>query len=693
MSFLGEIKRRKVFQVAAVYAVVAWLLVQVITSISEPLSLPDWADTLVIVLLAVGFPIAVILAWAFDLTPQGIKSDLEIQSSGTPAQVGGQRLNHLLQGLVLVAVGFLVVDQYLLEPRASSPAVSSVSNAADPQPVNRFVHLVPFDQQFRWTEELLMALSPDGRHFIFNTTQGLYLRAMGDLEARLIPGTEEEVRYPFFSPDSQSVAYYFDNQIMRIAISGGLPVVIMDDVSRVYGASWGADDTILFGQLEGIFRVSANSGPSELIIPSDGSTQFYGPQLLPDGDSVLFSVGVRADWDAGQIVVQSLSTGERTVLVEGGSDARYLSTGHIVYALGDTLFAVAFDPDTLMVSGGAVPLVQGVMRASGYATGAANYGVSEDGTLAYIAGGSADVRTLVWVDREGNEDPIPALPSSRYRYPRISPDPRGTRVALDDNNENNDLLVLNLVNGTRSYLTLGDSPVWTPDGARIAYHPGTGNFIDWISANGNGSPDRLATDPSTAGDSAHPYFFTPSGAELVFDGRANPGDDRDIGMIAISGDDEPVWLVQGPDDERNAELSPDGHWMAYQSDESGQWEIYVRPFPNADENEWPVSNVGGIKPLWSRDGSELYYLEPGPPSRLMSVSVNATDTDFSFLDRTQIIPWPYRGVDNPYRTYDVSPDGKRFLAIKEGGTEGATAQIIIVENWFEELKRLAPPAE
>ena len=193
MSLLGEIKRRKVFQVTAVYAVVAWLIIQIIDVVSEPLSLPGWIDTVVIVLLAVGFPIAVILAWAFDLTPEGVKADSGIQGSHVTAQAGGQRLNFFLQGLVLVAVGFLVVDQYMREPRASSTAVSSVSSATEPQLVNRFAHSMSDDQTIRRPGRPAMALSPNGRHFVFNTLDGLYLRTMGELEARLIPGTEPDI--------------------------------------------------------------------------------------------------------------------------------------------------------------------------------------------------------------------------------------------------------------------------------------------------------------------------------------------------------------------------------------------------------------------------------------------------------------------------------------------------------------------
>ncbi len=466
--------------------------------------------------------------------------------------------------------------------------------------------------------------------------------------------------------------------------------MVIDAVaSNMYGLNWEADGTILYGQPEGILRVSATGGTSELIIPVTGSVN--GARLLPDGDSVLFSVRTSGNWDEAQIVVQSLSTGERTVLIEGGSGARYLPTGHLVYTFQYGLFAVAFDLDSLTVSGGAVPLVQGVERAGGD-TGAVQYGVSENGTLVYVPGDDSGQVTVVWVDREGREERIPAEPSSYFTL-HISPD--GSRVVLDDRNEDNDLWVWDFVSETRTRLTIGENgganPAWTPDGTRIAYNPGTGD-IDWKAANNTGRPERLATGLASPGGGANPKFFSPSGDELVFNTFGHPDTGNDIGMITVGGDSEPVWLLQEPYQERNAELSPDGRWMAYQSDESGQYEVYVRPFPNVNDNFWQVSNAGGFMPLWSRDGRELFYLERGP-ERLMSVSIDATETAFSFSSRTLILDWPYLGTFGTFnRPYDVADDG-RFLAISIGGPNEDTSPIIVVENWFPELARLAPAAE
>ena len=223
-------------------------------------------------------------------------------------------------------------------------------------------------------------------------------------------------------------------QLKRIGLTGGAPVVIAQAPSNIFGASCAPDETILFGQREGILRVSANGGTPELVIPAEEGERMDSPHLLPDGESVLFSVTTAtgdARWDEAQIVVQSLRTDARTVVLSGGSDARYVPTGHLVYALGGVLFAVAFDVDRLEIGGGPVPVVQGVRRSGVPAawSDTANYGVSDLGTLVYMTGElGLSQRTLVWVDRQGNEEAL-AAPPGPYAYPRLSPDE--TRVAVD----------------------------------------------------------------------------------------------------------------------------------------------------------------------------------------------------------------------------------------------------------------------
>ena len=310
------------------------------------------------------------MAGAFEMTvtaasQQAVKPTLRVWQRPFPLSVGVL--------LLAVTSGFAA---WGLTPR-------------QPLEVTRFDYDLPDGHQLRRETQSVLAVSPDGRRIVYNTSNGLYLRSMDQLEAQLLPGTEDDLRAPFFSPDGESLAYYQGNQLKRLFLSGGAAVVLC--VAEVpWGASWASDGSILFAQSDGIMRVSENGGTPSLVIPAGDQEQVFGPQLLPDGDSVLFSVtnrtvGTENRWDEAQIVVQSLTSGERQVILQGGSDARYLQSGHLVYALRDELFAVAFDADRLAVSGSPVAVVQGIVRA--LVTASANYSVSRRGALIYLPSG------------------------------------------------------------------------------------------------------------------------------------------------------------------------------------------------------------------------------------------------------------------------------------------------------------------
>ncbi len=268
-----------------------------------------------------------------------------------------------------------------------------VSLQPEPSAVNRFTYELPEGQGLRNTQRRALAVSADGRQFVYNASDGpdgrLYVRAMGELDARLIPGTEGSVYSPVFLPDDQTLVYwdFFNGQIKRIAVGGGAAIVVADLDTNLLGLSSAPDGTLLFALEDGIYRVPATGGTPERVISTENVEFYFGPELLPDGDTVMFSVVSGApNWDTAEIVAQSLTTGERATLIAGASDARYVSTGHLVYAFDDGLFAIAFDADTLTVSGGAVPLIQGVLRAVGdNGSAAANYVISADGTLVYVA--------------------------------------------------------------------------------------------------------------------------------------------------------------------------------------------------------------------------------------------------------------------------------------------------------------------
>jgi len=555
--------------------------------------------------------------------------------------------------------------------------------------VSRFVHELAEGQILRHPAYGLLAVSPDGQRFVYDTMHVLVMRSLDSLETRAIPGTEPYLNTPTFSPDGQSLAYNdYEGHIRRIGIGGGVPVDICDDCGGWSGMSWEADGTIYLAGARGIMRVSANGGQPELVIAADPGTEFYGVDLLPDGDTLLFTVistdseegGIR--WDEGQIVVQSLSTGERSTIINGGTDARYLPTDHIVYARGNALFAVAFDADALTVSGGAVAVVQDVARSNNGSSGVAHYGVADNGTLVYITG-SFDIeeaRTLVWVDREGREEAID-VPPSNWMSPRISPTD-ATKLALNDRGRDDDIWVLDLDRLTFTRLTdkLGGDrfPVWSPDGQRVAFAASQRGGIQWRVADGAAPAERLA--PPGVG---FPTAFLPGGSGLfVFNGPN--AFIENLFRIALP-EGEVTQLTDTDYRETLAEPSPDGRWIAYVSDETGREEIFVQSYPDMGARRLQISTTGGTQPLW-RDQNMLYYRNG---DAIMAVAVSTEP------DRTITVGQPEVVIRGSYanpqggRTYDIGPDG-RFLMLKDVEIQSGRPRIVVVENWFSELNRLVP---
>ncbi len=561
--------------------------------------------------------------------------------------------------------------------------------SAEPRSAARFDYVLPEGQQFQLTQRPVIAVSPDGRFFVYQAREGLYLRSMDSLEARLIQGTSENLTSPFVSPDGQWIGYFAaTGQLKKIAVTGGTPVTLCS-ATAAFGASWTHDNTILFGQNTGIKRVSANGGAAELIIAAGEGEQMYGPQLLPDGRSVLFSVTKGqgpSRWDEAQVVVQSLSSGERTVVVQGGRDARYLSTGHLVYALRDGLFGAAFDATRRTLKGGAVPLVQGVQQTVGVSAGGSNYAVSGQGTLAFVPGLDSN-RSFVWMHRNGTAEPIGSIPAGTYEDLRLSPDGSRVLVTRDD-----DIWAYELASGRSSRVTRDGSSrmgVWNPTGSQVAYSSAKGGNLEaWsTSSDGSGQPQQL----TTLGGQVHVDSWSPDGRMLTLHHHRL---ERPVPIFLLSLDrpgSKPEVFLEGDSNAEGANFSPDGRYVAYLSQESGQREIYIRPRPGTG-GQVTVSVGGGREPIWAKNGEVFYRNLSG--DRMFAVPV-ATEPTLKVGTPVQLFQGPFYtpGSGSPRPQYDVAADGQRLLMLTtRSNTDSLPARprIVIVQDWFEELRRLVP---
>jgi Tol biopolymer transport system component len=389
------------------------------------------------------------------------------------------------------------------------------------------------------------------------------------------------------------------------------------------------------------------------------------------------------------LAVLDLSTGTQKILMRGGSQAQYVSSGHLVYVAADTLRAVAFDLSRLETIGTGISVVSPVVTLS---NGTAEFDIARDGTLVYAAGGpaTAPARTLVWVDRQGHEETITAAPARPYLYPRLSPD--GGRIAVEIRDQENDVWVWNLARQTLTRITsdpgVDQAPVWTPDGLRLVFTGQQGGGVGslfWQAADGTGTAERLTNSPNYQ----RPSAVSSDGTRVLF-WEAAPKTATDVMMLTLDKDRRVQPLIQGPLVDRNPELSPDGQWLAYESNDAGQPQVFVRPFPDVNKGKIQISTVGGVQPLWARNGQELFYI--ALDGALMSVPVER-GTTWAAGTPTKVIDVPYYrgGGGNDSRMYDVSPDGKRFLMIKQDVSSDQPApRIVVVQNWLEELKRLVP---
>jgi serine/threonine-protein kinase len=608
------------------------------------------------------------------------RADAEVSSSPSPPalplRIALWTLSGLIVGGLLVGLGIRFV------PRAT------------PDEVTRFAIALPPDLQLD-----LMALSPDGRVLVYagsdSAGRRLYKRTLDTLESVAIRGTEGGA-HPFFSPDGASVGFFARDGLKRIPLEGGLPTTISAttwSVEEGAAGTWLSDDTIVFESQSpnrGLERIPASGGEATHLTVIDkerGEVRHMWPVTVPGERALLFTVysGAR---DSLRIDVVSLQSGERTALVQG-SGAHVLPTGHIAFGRGGSLWVAPFDVDRLKLMGPPTAVIEGITVGLGWRPIIA---VGAEGSLAYVTGASDPYppRTLVWVDRTGREEPVDT-PARAWFWPQISPDGRRLGGHIHDP-VNMDAWIYELDHGPLVRMTYdarqNGTPLWSPDGTRVAFwsRQGGPRNLYLRPADLSGRPERLTTSPN---DQA-PLSWSGDGRLLVFHERS-PDTGMDIGVVSIDGDHKSQVIIRGAFNEGRPAVSPDGRWIAYESNASGRSEVYVQPFPGL-ETRWQVSTEGGESPSWGPDGRELFCRRE---NAMIRVPVRTTGNSFRYGNSEVLFEGPYVPEEDAVgaRSYAVAPDGRRFLMMKEQERhdhDGGASQIVVIRNWVSELERRAP---
>jgi serine/threonine-protein kinase len=561
-------------------------------------------------------------------------------------------------------------------------------------PSTRFAVELPSDQNFSRTGRHVLALSPDGRQLAYVANTQLYLRSFGELVAAPIDGTaSSDPSEPVFSPDGKWIAFWSTGMLKKVPTDGGTPITL-SDLANPYGLSWQGDRIIAaVDSPPAIVEVPANGGPSKVLLQLDADKDETGqsPQLIDGGRAVLFTLHTGADnWDSAAIVIQDITTGARTTLVERGTDGRLLEDGHLVYSRGGTLFAVDYDGNRRAVSGAPLQVQHRILQSVGGFTGASQVAFSGNGAMAYVPDdGLGGDRVLLWMTRQGQIEPtnLPARP--HFAAPAalaLSPDGKQVAVRiLSSSGAGSDIWIADLARKVYTRLTstgLATDPIWTPDGTRVCYE--NQDSLLCQPADGSAAATPVLTKPDFSTVSA----LSPDGASILLTTTSDK-----TGFDLWLAPNKPPYtatpLIASSSNDDSPAISPNGKWLAYASEESGTDEIYVRPFPAVDQGRWQVSTAGGLGPRWSKDGRELCFFATRTAGSNIALTLMAAKVQPGATFQTAP-PEVVAQLPLGTRGYDTGPDGRFIISAPAGSTgPGVSMQrqsIAVVQNWPDILK-------
>jgi eukaryotic-like serine/threonine-protein kinase len=575
-------------------------------------------------------------------------------------------------GIVALAIGAIAATALRSRPPAATAPLRRLTiSLPDTEP------LAPASTSPLGLGKISIAVSPDGTRVVYvairNGTRQLVVRDLERFESRALRGTEGAYG-PFFSPDGTSVGFFSQNALKKVSLLGGDPVTVAE-ARQARSGTWLPDGSIVFGNFEGsvLLQVPSAGGASRTV-----ATTYYAFQslaALPVSTHVLVDMRSGANPDLNTIEAVAVGDGTRKVLLGGGTRPAYVD-GRLLFMRGGAMFAVPFDLARLEVTGSPVAVIEGIRTET---EGAGQVGISGDGTLVYVEGTPAWQGTPVLVNRDGKAQPLGA-PKQVYGTFALAPD--GKRIAFEVVGTTVDIWVYEIGRGTFTRLTqsgLHGAPIWSPDGRQIAYNAVQDGKVTVMARPVDGSGGETQLWSGTL--RCVPYSWSPDGKTIAVGCSSDQSGNEDVYLLSVGDKSEPRPFVQTPFSDWGAKFSPDGNWIAYTSDTSGQYEVYVRPFPGPG-SQWQISTGGGEEPVWSHDGKEIFYRNG---TKWMAVAVKTT-SEFSATPPKLLFTGPYVNVPGP--SYDVGPDG-RFVLI-EGPPEAPVTHLNVVLNWFDDLRRLVP---
>ena len=531
-----------------------------------------------------------------------------------------------------------------------------------------------------------LAVSPDGRRvaFLARNKQGnalIWIRALDASAAAPLAGTDR-ASSPFWSPDSRFLGFFADGRLMKIEVGGGPPTVLCN-VNGGAGGTWNRDGIIVFAAIQSPLQKVHSSGgiPTPAVSLQGAETAHTRPVFLPDGRRLLFRALESSTAGQGRrIYAASLDSGARTELLQSDSTNVSYSQQHLLFLRGTTLMAQPFDPDRLALTGEPVPVAEEIQTLGNPQSGV--FSVSQNGVLAYQTGSATNWGQPTWLDRTGKAGEAIGDPGVHWEL-SLSPDGKRAAVTILDQAQSTDLWLLDVTRGLRTRFTFDPAndrgPVWSPDGSRLIFSSNRSGTYDLHqrAASGAGADELLYADRSNK----EPLSWSPDGLHLLYTGFLK-GDD--LLILPLAGDRKPTPFADTPFSEVSGQFSPDGRWIAYASNESGRYDIYVAPFPPTG-GKWMVSRNGGLVPRWRRDGAEIFYFDG---ARHVAVKVDGRGAAFEVGDvRPLFEPVSPVRVGETRAFYDVSADGQRFLVNMSAGQPRPPRPVEVVLNWTAGMRK------